>query len=64
MEKYGQTDLALKDSLLMEEAELMKDMTRLMCSGEKTSEEFRDISRVETRLQYVRAKITEMDGKV
>jgi len=63
MEKFGiggdELTLALRD----EEAQLMQKVASFMSSSEKTAAEAEDYRRAESRLQQVRAKLTEIDMK-
>lgn len=63
MDKYSQDDESLRLGLIDEESQLMRKMGGFMSSMEKTAEEERDMQRTESRLQQVRAKITEIDTK-
>ena len=63
MEKFGVAQNDLIDGLRMEEHELMMEINKFMCSGEKSSSEYRELSQLEGRLNNVRNKITETDLK-
>jgi predicted nuclease with TOPRIM domain len=58
MEKMGVRKEILYSDLRDEEAQLMQKMQDAMFDGEKTAE---DKSKLESRLQQIRSKITELD---
>lgn len=60
MDKYAVEDEELLVSLRNEEAQLMQEMQRLLSDPAKTAN---DRTVTEQRLQAVRHKITEIDGK-
>jgi hypothetical protein len=61
MDKYSQDDDSLTLGLRDEEAQLMQRVQAHMNGGEKTAAEEADYRTTESRLQTVRAKITELD---
>lgn len=63
MDKYGTSDNSLKESLLIEESQLMAKMNQYMCSPEKIAAEQQSYQQTQNRLVEVRAKINSMDGK-
>lgn len=63
MEKFGVSQDGLLNSLRDEEAQLMQKMSAHMMTREKTAAEEGECQALETRLQGVRAKISEIDLK-
>jgi len=61
MEKYGVSKEVLHEDLRNEEATLMQQLQNILFDGEKTAT---DRSRLETRLQNIRSKLSELDGVV
>lgn len=58
MEKYGVNKEILHEELRNEEAQLMMEMQRALTDNTKTAS---DRSKIEQKLQAVRAKLTELD---
>lgn len=63
MEKYGIQDVDLISGLRDEEHRLMLEVSGYMHTGEKTATEEHAFQQAQSRLQAVRAKITEHDLK-
>lgn len=60
MNKYAVTNEVLHEELRNEEANLMQQMQAIMANPAKVAY---DQSAIESKLQQVRAKITELDTK-
>ena len=63
MEKYGVADEDMITGLRDEEHSLMLRMSQHMLMQEKTAADTNDLHMTESRLQAIRAKITEHDLK-
>jgi uncharacterized protein YigA (DUF484 family) len=61
MEKYGQSNDAMIDSLRNEEGQLMIQIQTLMSSSEKNASTNSELNRFTTRLAQVRGTITDFD---
>lgn len=60
MEKYSQDNDLLLRQLQDEEHDLMRKVSLIMSSPEKTASEEQDLSRTDQRLHQVRQKIDEL----
>lgn len=61
MEKYGQSNDSMIDSLRNEEGQLMIQIQTLMSSSEKNASTNNELNRFTTRLMQVRNTITDFD---